>query len=147
MEHIVEYNRFEGGNKFVTDGGMVYFGGYGARGNHVRYNLFHMFKATHQAVYFDTMGSGMYSYFNVISTLGALTNAHKGWYSSSGHEQRILEVRKHSCKAVFLKLRCLDLIEQLLYKTEGTKEAADQSAEQYAVKKNYTEHVVRCSLL
>jgi len=85
MEHIIEYNRFEGGNKFITDGGMVYLGGYGARGNHVRYNLFHMFKATHQAVYFDTMCSGNYAYYNTISTLGALTNAHKGWYSSSGH--------------------------------------------------------------
>jgi len=85
MEHIVEYNRFEGGNKFVTDGGMVYMGGSGARGNHIRYNLFHMFHATHQAVYFDTMGSGMYSYYNMISTLGAQTNSHKGWYSSTGH--------------------------------------------------------------
>ena len=85
MEHVIEYNRFEGDNKFITDGGMVYLGGYSARGNHVRYNLFHMFKATHQAVYFDTMCSGNYAYYNTISTLGALTNAHKGWYSSSGH--------------------------------------------------------------
>lgn len=84
-EHIIEYNAFEGGNKFVTDGGMVYFSGWGNRGTHVRYNLFHMFNATHQAVYFDTMCSGMYSYYNVISTLGAKTNAHKGWYSSTGH--------------------------------------------------------------
>jgi len=44
-----------------------------------------MFHATHQAVYFDTMGSGMYSYYNMISTLGAQTNSHKGWYSSTGH--------------------------------------------------------------
>ncbi|MBE6695148.1 MAG: DUF1565 domain-containing protein [Ruminococcaceae bacterium] len=85
MEHIIEYNRFEGGNKFVTDGGMVYFSTYSARGVHIRYNLFHMFHATHQAVYFDTMGSGMYAYYNVISTLGAETNSHKAWYSSSGH--------------------------------------------------------------
>jgi len=85
FEHVIEYNRFEGGNKFVTDGGMVYLGGYGARGNHVRYNLFHMFHATHQAVYFDTMCSGNYSYYNMISTLGAQTNSHKGWYSSTGH--------------------------------------------------------------
>ena len=84
-EHIIEYNAFEGGNKFVTDGGMVYFSGYGNRGVHVRYNLFHMFNATHQAVYFDTMCSGMYSYYNVISTLGAKTNAHKAFYSSTGH--------------------------------------------------------------
>ena len=85
LEHIVEYNRFEGGNRYITDGGMAYFGTYAARGVHIRYNLFHMFKATHQAVYFDTMGSGMYSYYNMISTLGAWTNAHKDWYSSSGH--------------------------------------------------------------
>ncbi|MBE6695424.1 MAG: DUF1565 domain-containing protein [Ruminococcaceae bacterium] len=85
IEHIIEYNRFEGGNKFVTDGGMVYASGHKSRGIHVRYNLFHMFKATHQAVYFDGMGSGMYSYCNVISTLGAQTNSHKAWYSSTGH--------------------------------------------------------------
>jgi len=85
VEHIVEYNRFEGGNKFITDGGMVYFGGHQSRGIHVRYNLFHMFNATHQAVYFDGMGSGMYSYCNMISTLGAQTNSHQGWYSSTGH--------------------------------------------------------------
>ena len=84
-EGIIEYNIFEGGNRFITDGGMVYLGGLATRGHHVRYNLFHMFKATHQAVYFDTMGSGMYAYGNVISTLGAWTNAHKGWYSSTGH--------------------------------------------------------------
>ena len=84
-ECIVEYNRFEGGNRFITDGGMVYFGGLSTRGHHIRYNLFHMFKGTHQAVYFDTMGSGMYSYGNMISTLGAWTNAHKPWYSSTGH--------------------------------------------------------------
>jgi len=84
-ECIIEYNLFEGGNRFITDGGMVYLGGYTTRGHHVRYNLFHMFKATHQAVYFDTMGSGMYSYGNVISTLGAWTNSHKAWYSSTGH--------------------------------------------------------------
>jgi len=84
-EFIIEYNIFEGGNRFITDGGMVYLGGLAQRGHHVRYNLFHMFKATHQAVYFDSMGSGMYSYGNVISTLGAWTNSHKGWYSSSGH--------------------------------------------------------------
>jgi len=82
---IVEYNLFEGGNRFITDGGMVYISGHYTRGHHIRYNLFHMFKATHQAVYFDTQASGMYAYGNVISTLGAWTNAHKPWYSSSGH--------------------------------------------------------------
>jgi len=85
FEHIVEYNRFEGGNKFITDGGMTYFGGEYSRGIHIRYNLYHMFKATHQAVYFDGMGSGMYAYYNMICTLGAQTNSHQGWYSSSGH--------------------------------------------------------------
>ena len=85
VEHIVEYNLFEGGNKYITDGGMVYFGTYNARGVHIRNNLFHMFKATHQAVYFDSMGSGMYAYNNVISLLGAHTNNHTAWYSSSGH--------------------------------------------------------------
>jgi len=84
-EHIVEYNLFEGGNKFVTDGGMVYFGTYNARGVHIRNNLFHMFKATHQAIYFDAMGSGMYAYNNMISLLGAQTNNHTAWYSSTGH--------------------------------------------------------------
>jgi len=82
---IIEYNKFEGGNRFITDGGMIYFGGVYNRGHHIRYNLLHMFKATHQAVYFDGKGSGMYAYGNVISTLGAWTNSHKGWYSSSGH--------------------------------------------------------------
>jgi len=82
---IIEYNKFEGGNRFITDGGMVYFGGVNNIGHHVRYNLLHMFKATHQAVYFDGKGSNMYSYGNVISTLGAWTNSHKAWYTSSGH--------------------------------------------------------------
>ena len=85
MENIIEYNRFEGGNKYITDGGMVYLGGYKARGNHVRNNLFHMFHATHQAVYIDTAGSGNYAYYNTISTLGAQTNRHMAWYSSTGH--------------------------------------------------------------
>ena len=84
-ECIIEYNLFEGGNRFATDGGMVYLAGLRHRGHHIRYNLFHMFKATHNAVYFDTKGGGSYAYGNVISTLGAWTNAHKGWYSSSGH--------------------------------------------------------------
>ena len=86
VEHIIEYNEFEGGNLYITDGGMVYLGGYGARGIHVRNNLFHMFHKTHNAVYFDTMGSGMYAYYNVISTLGGQASNHKAWYSSSGHE-------------------------------------------------------------
>ena len=85
MEHIVEYNEFEGGNSYITDGGMVYFGGYESRGLHVRNNLFHMFKKTHNAVYFDTMGSGMYAYYNVINTLGGQASRHTAWYSSSGH--------------------------------------------------------------
>jgi hypothetical protein len=85
MEHIVEYNKFEGGNKFVTDGGMIYFNNFNKRGIHIRYNLLHMFNATHNAIYFDTMGSGMYAYGNMISTLNAGGNSHKAWYSSTGH--------------------------------------------------------------
>ncbi len=83
-ECIVEYNRFEGGSADVVDGGMVYMGGLTSRGNHIRYNLFHMFRATHNAVYNDTMCSGNYTYGNVISTLGSKSNRNKGWYSSSG---------------------------------------------------------------
>jgi hypothetical protein len=32
------------------------------------------------------MGSGMYAYKNMISTLGSRSNSHKAWYSSTGHE-------------------------------------------------------------
>ena len=84
VECIVEYNRFEGGSKDVTDGGMVYAGGSSARSNHFRYNLFHMFNATHQAVYNDTMGSGNYMYYNIVSTLNSRSDHNKPWYSSTG---------------------------------------------------------------
>ncbi len=84
-ECIIEYNRFEGGNADVVDGGMYYASGSAVRNNHVRYNLFHMFNATHQALYFDTMCGGNYAYGNIVSTLGSKTNRHKGWYSSTGH--------------------------------------------------------------
>ncbi len=83
-ECILEYNRFEGGSKDVTDGGMIYASGAGTRNNHYRYNLFHMFNATHQAVYNDTMANSNYMYNNVISTLGANSDHCKSWYSSSG---------------------------------------------------------------
>ncbi len=83
-ECIIEYNRFEGGSADVVDGGMVYMGGSTSRGNHVRYNVFHMFRATHNAVYNDGMGSGNYTYGNIISTLGSESNLNKGWYSSTG---------------------------------------------------------------
>ncbi len=84
-ECIIEYNRFEGGNADVVDGGMYYASGPAVRNNHIRYNLFHMFNATHQALYFDTMCGGNYSYGNIASTLGSRTNRHKGWYSSSSN--------------------------------------------------------------
>jgi hypothetical protein len=83
-ECIVEYNRFEGGSADVVDGGMYYSSGPTARGNHIRYNLFHMFNETHNAVYNDTMNSGNYAYYNVISTLNSKSSRHKGWYSSTG---------------------------------------------------------------
>ena len=84
-ECIIEYNRFEGGNADVVDGGMYYASGYAVRSNHIRYNLFHMFNATHQAMYFDTMCGGNYAYGNIVSTLGSMNKRHKGWYSSTGH--------------------------------------------------------------
>ncbi len=83
-ECITEYNRFDGGNEDVVDGGMYYAAGEGGRNNHIRYNLFHMFNETHQAVYNDGMCSGIYTYGNIVSTLGSKANGHSGWYSSSG---------------------------------------------------------------
>ena len=83
-ECIAEYNLFEGGSADVTDGGMIYTGGEGSRGNHYRYNLFHSFHATHNALYFDTMNGGNYAYGNTISFLGSASNSNKGWYSSTG---------------------------------------------------------------
>ena len=83
-ECIVEYNRFEGGSADVVDGGMYYSSGVSTRGNHIRYNLFHMFNETHNAIYNDTMNSGNYAYYNIVSTLGSKSNHHKGWYSSTG---------------------------------------------------------------
>ncbi|MBO7761362.1 MAG: right-handed parallel beta-helix repeat-containing protein [Clostridia bacterium] len=84
IEAVVEYNVFEGGSKDVTDGGMIYAAGYTSRGNHYRYNLIHMFHATHNAIYNDGMGSGHYAYDNTISFLGSTSNLNKGWYSSTG---------------------------------------------------------------
>ncbi len=83
-ECIIEYNRFEGGSADVTDGGMIYMTGPSSRGNHIRYNLLHMFRATHNAVYNDGMSSGNYAYGNVISFLGSQSNLNNGWYSSTG---------------------------------------------------------------
>ena len=84
VECILEYNRFEGGSKDITDGGFIYASGATCRQNHYRYNLFHMFNATHNAIYNDTMGSGNYSYYNVISTLHSNSDHNKSWYSSTG---------------------------------------------------------------
>ena len=84
VECILEYNRFEGGSKDVTDGGMIYSGGAYNRGNHYRYNLFHMLNATHRAVYNDTMGGGNYMYYNVVSTLHSRSSHSEPWYSSTG---------------------------------------------------------------
>ena len=84
VECIIEYNRFEGGSKDITDGGFIYASGATCRQNHYRYNLFHMFNATHNAIYNDTMGSGNYSYYNVISTLHSASDHNKSWYSSTG---------------------------------------------------------------
>ncbi|MBO7761910.1 MAG: hypothetical protein J6T24_03855, partial [Clostridia bacterium] len=83
-ECIIEYNRFEGGSADVVDGGMYYVSGTSTRGNHIRYNLFHMFNETHNAVYNDTMNGGNYAYYNIVSTLNSKCNHHKGWYSSTG---------------------------------------------------------------
>ena len=83
-ENLTEYNRFDGGNGDVVDGGMHYACAEGARDNHIRYNLFHMFNQTHNAVYNDGMNSGNYTYGNIVSTLGSKCNHHKGWYSSTG---------------------------------------------------------------
>ena len=84
MECILEYNRFEGGSRDVTDGGMIHTGGARFRNNHYRYNLFHMFSATHNAIYNDTMTSGNYMYGNVVSTLNSASDHNKPWYSSTG---------------------------------------------------------------
>ncbi|MBO7762175.1 MAG: hypothetical protein J6T24_05200, partial [Clostridia bacterium] len=83
-EVIIEYNRYEGGSADVTDGGMCYTWGYTSRRNHYRYNLFHMFNATHNAIYNDGTSSSNYAYGNMISFLGSASNRNKGWYSSSG---------------------------------------------------------------
>ncbi len=84
VECIIEYNRFEGGSDTETDGGMIYISGGLSRGNHYRNNLFHMFVATHNAVYNDTQGSGNYMYYNIVSALHSLSDHNTGWYSSSG---------------------------------------------------------------
>ena len=84
VECIIEYNLFEGGSKDVTDGGMIYASGSSCRANHYRYNMFHMFNATHNAVYNDTMGSGNYMYYNIVSTLHSKSDPNKPWYSSTG---------------------------------------------------------------
>ena len=84
VECIYEYNLFEGGSKDITDGGFIYASGAGAKYNHFRYNLFHMFNATHNAVYNDTMASTNYMYGNIVSTLHSVADHNKPWYSSTG---------------------------------------------------------------
>jgi hypothetical protein len=83
-ECIVEYNVFEGGSADITDGGMIYTWGWSNRGNHYRYNLIHMFRATHKAIYNDGTASGHYAYGNIISFLGSKSSRNLGWYSSTG---------------------------------------------------------------
>ncbi len=86
VECVIEYNRFDGGSLSVIDGGMMYLGGGTARGNHCRYNLCHMFKASHRAFYCDTQCNGNYCYGNIISTIGGMTKStYNAWYSSSGN--------------------------------------------------------------
>ncbi len=86
IESIVEYNRFDGGSKTTTDGGMIYFSTYGTRGNHVRNNLMHRFNASGKGVYFDTETSGCYAYNNIISTMeGKTQSIMRPWYSSTGN--------------------------------------------------------------
>ena len=84
VECIYEYNLFEGGSKDITDGGFIYSVGAMAKYNHYRYNLFHMFNATHNAVYNDTMASTNYMYGNIVSTLHSKSDHNKAWYSSTG---------------------------------------------------------------
>ncbi|MBO7761257.1 MAG: hypothetical protein J6T24_00505 [Clostridia bacterium] len=78
-ECIVEYNVYEGGSADVTDGGMIYTWGWSNRANHYRYNLIHMFHATHNAIYNDGTSGGHYTYGNTISFLGSTSNLNKGW--------------------------------------------------------------------
>ena len=83
-ECIFEYNVYEGGSADVTDGGMIYTWGFTNRANHYRYNLIHMFHATHNAIYNDGTSGGHYTYGNTISFLGSGSRLNKGWYSSTG---------------------------------------------------------------
>jgi len=86
FEAIIEYNRFDGGSKTMSDGGLMYFTTLNTRGAHCRYNVCNMEYATHRAVYFDTQTSGCYAYGNIISTLNGVTkSAYNAWYSSTGN--------------------------------------------------------------
>ncbi len=85
-EAVIEYNRFDGGSKTISDGGLMYFSTLNTRGAHCRYNLCNLQYSTHRAVYFDTQNSGGYAYGNIISTLhGETKSAYNAWYSSSGN--------------------------------------------------------------
>ena len=83
-ECIVEYNLLEGGSSDITDGGMIYTWGWSNRGNHYRYNVVHMFNATHKAIYNDGTSSGHYTYGNIVSFIGSKSSRNLGWYSSTG---------------------------------------------------------------
>lgn len=86
LEHIVEYNEFRGGSRDEIDAGMVYNVTIENAGQHVRYNLFHMFNACQRAIYNDSKSGGNYAYGNIISTRNANNANHlQPWYSSSGH--------------------------------------------------------------
>ncbi len=86
FEAVIEYNRFDGGSKTISDGGLMYFSTLDTRGAHCRYNLCNLEYSTHRAVYFDTQNSGGYAYGNIISTLHGVTkSAYNAWYSSSGN--------------------------------------------------------------
>ena len=83
---VVEYNEVNGGSLDVMDCGLIYIGGLGSYGNHVRYNYLYNWNACNSGVYFDSMTSFNYGYYNMIDTTEAENQSFVRFlYSSTGH--------------------------------------------------------------
>ena len=61
-------------------------------------------------------------------------------------ENRIFQKRQRAGDLALFELGSRDFMEQLLYESERTEEAAYHSSEKYTVQNNYSDNVVRCAL-
>ncbi len=84
-ECVYEYNRVQGGSPDVSDGGLAYLGGYNDMLNHIRYNYLYDWNTSNTGIYFDTLSSFNYAYYNIVDSSTATTKSTRFLYSSTGH--------------------------------------------------------------